>query len=150
MKTIYREIVAAMIFSKDGKLLLGKKHADRGGVYVDTWHIPGGGVDQNELLKTALIREIKEEVGINLSHYNIEPYDDLGHGESEKIHEGENVLCKMHFNVFKVMIDDQCTDEIKTSLDDDIEKIEWVEIKDLNKYDLTPPSIELFKRKGII
>lgn len=148
MKKIERDIVAAMIISRDGKLLLGKKHVDKGGVYIDCWHIPGGGVENGEELKTAVIREIKEEVGIDLKQYEIELYDDLGFGQSERIYDGEKVLCKMHFNVFKIRIDDKNADEIKTSLDDDIEKIEWVEFKDLENFKLTPPSIELFTRKG--
>jgi 8-oxo-dGTP diphosphatase len=150
MKTVKREIVAAMIISRDGKLLLGKKHADRGGVYVNSWHIPGGGIDVDERPKTALIREVQEETGINVSHYPIKLYDDLGFGESERIYKGEKVLCQMHFTVYMIQIDDQDASVIETSLDDDIEKIEWVELKDLKKYELTPPSIELFKRKGLI
>lgn len=150
MRTINREIVSAMIFSRDGKLLLGKKHPDKGGVYIDSWHIPGGGVEDGETLNDALIREIKEEVGIDLSGHEIEIYDDLGFGESEKIHHREKVLVKMHFNVFKVIIDDCNADQIKTLLDDDLEKIEWVEIKELKNYQLTPPSVVLFKRKNLI
>jgi 8-oxo-dGTP pyrophosphatase MutT (NUDIX family) len=48
MTTIYRDIVCALFFSKDGKLLVGMKDSKGGGVYSDCWHIPGGGVDEGE------------------------------------------------------------------------------------------------------
>lgn len=43
LREITREIVSGLIFSADGKLLMGKKDPTKGGVYSDCWHIPGGG-----------------------------------------------------------------------------------------------------------
>jgi len=57
MKTIRRIIVSALIFSKDNKILMGKKNLNGGGVYVDCWHLPGGGINENEDKIEALIRE---------------------------------------------------------------------------------------------
>jgi len=73
MREIQRTIVSALIFSKDGKLLMGKKNPAKGGVYPDCWHIPGGGVEEKETLEQALKREVQEEVGINISPYRIAP-----------------------------------------------------------------------------
>lgn len=89
MNIIHREIVSALIFSKDG------------GVYTDCWHIPGGGIEEGENKVDALIREIKEETGINISPYKIELADDKGSGESETFWEAthERVVCKMQFYV---------------------------------------------------
>jgi 8-oxo-dGTP pyrophosphatase MutT (NUDIX family) len=152
MRIIDREIVAAMIISKDNKIFLGKKHADRGGVYIDCWHIPGGGVEKDETLETAVQREVLEETGIDIGNYSAEMIDDQGHGESEKIdkHTGEKVLCKMHFIVFKISIDDQDADEIEVKMDDDLEEYQWAELNDLANIQLTPPSITLFNRLGIL
>ena len=128
------------------------KASKNGGVYSDCWHIPGGGIDEGEDLIAALTREIREETGIDISSYKIELLDDIGRGESEKTlkNTDEKVLCKMKFNVYKVVITDKNADEIKVSLDDDLVKYIWSDISGLSKLKLTPPSIDLFARLGYI
>lgn len=152
MRTIHRDIVSALIFSKDGKLFQGKKDPTKGGVYSDCWHIPGCGVKEGEDKEKALIREIKEETGIDISKYPIELADDSGSGESEKNLEstGEKVLCRMRFNIYKVVIGNKKADEIKVKLGSDLGSFRWVELKDIKKEEITPPSRELFARLGFI
>ena len=152
MRKITRDIVSALIFSKDGKLFQGKKDLNLGGVYSDCWHIPGGGIDEGEDKAKALIREIKEEVGIDIYPYEISLVDDQGFGESEKTlkDSGEKVLCKMIFNVYQVVIDDKNSDKIKITLDDDLVEYQWTDLSKLSAIKLTPPSAELFKRLGYL
>ncbi|MBX6334015.1 NUDIX domain-containing protein [Candidatus Saccharibacteria bacterium] len=61
MRTIKRDVVGAFIFSSDNKILLGKSR--KGGVYHGTWMVPGGGIEEGETMRDAVIREIREEVG---------------------------------------------------------------------------------------
>ncbi len=151
MRTIFRNIVSALIFSKDGKLLLGKKDPSKGGVYSDVWHIPGGGVDEGENLEEALKREISEEVGIDISPYTIELADDQGSGTSEKTLKdtGEKVLCNMKFNVYRVVISDKNADEIDVKLNDDLVEYYWANQEELTSMPLVPASVTLFQRLGI-
>lgn len=148
MREVQRDIVSALLISKDKKLFQGKKDSSRGGVYLDCWHIPGGGVESGEGRVEALCREILEETGINISSYNIELVDDIGKGESEKTDtiSRERMLCKMHFFVYRVEIDDRIASEIDISLDDDLVEYQWIPIDRLDTIKLTPPSVELFKR----
>ena len=151
MRTIHRDIVSALIFSKDGKLFQGMKDLHGGGVYADCWHIPGGGVDDGENRVVALIREIREETGIVLSPEQIELVDDVGRGETEKVLKdtGEHVLCAMNFFVYKVILDHDAS-EVRITLGDDLVAYQWTDINDLNNLKLTPPSIALFTRLGYL
>ncbi len=152
MRTIQRDIVSALILSKDEKLFQGKKDPQGGGVYIDCWHIPGGGIEEGEDKIQALIREVKEETGIDLSPYHLELIDNEGRGESiKKLKDtGEEVLCQMTFNVYKIVISDKNTDEIAISLNDDLAEHRWTEMSELPSLNLTPPSVSLFQRLGYL
>lgn len=150
-RKIQRDIVSALIFSKDGKLFQGMKDAQKGGVYSDCWHIPGGGVDERENKEQALVREIEEETGIDISTYKIDLVDSSGTGESQKtMKTGERVICEMRFYVYNVAIDDKNSNEIKVKLNDDLVDFRWTDVGELKDIKLTPPSTELFKKLGYI
>lgn len=125
------------------------KDPSAGGVYSDCWHIPGGGIEEGEDKITALIREINEEVGIDISKCKIELVDDHGSGISTKEKNGEVVECHMKFYVYQVDLSENYA-SIKVSLNDDLKSVEWVTIDKLSNYKLTPPSTTLFKRLGWI
>ena len=58
--------VKAVIINSKKELMLG---------YCDkTYQFPGGHLEKNESLTEGLIREIKEETGIDLSDYNLTPF----------------------------------------------------------------------------
>ena len=153
MRTIQREIVSALIFSKDNKLLMVKKVPKGGGVYSDCWHIPGGGIDGIESKEDALKREIMEEVSIDISSYPIKLVSDTGQGTSEKTLKDthEKVLVEMHFNVYEITINDKDSEDIAIELEEkELSEYEWFLLKDLSNVKLTPPSIELFTKLGYL
>ncbi len=150
MRTIHRTIVSALIYSKDNKLLMGKKDPKQGGVYNDCWHIPGGGVDSGEEKLEALKREILEEVGINISEQHVEFVTDKDTGTSEKtLPSGEKVIAEMQFNVYKITMDKDSS-EIQLSSDGDLVELRWFDIIELAGVKLTPPSTKYFKEIGYI
>lgn len=151
MREIQRTIVSALIFSKDRKLLMGKKDPAKGGVYPDCWHIPGGGIDEGETLERALQREVKEEVGIDVSAYNPVLVPEKGSGVAEKtLSSGEQVLCWMEFNIFRVDVLEKPASEIKITLSDDLVEIRWFSPEELPGVKQIPGGKEFFQKIGLI
>lgn len=60
MKTVH---VAAAIIEKDDKILIAKRLK---GQHKDLWEFPGGKIEENETSQQALIREIKEELDMDI------------------------------------------------------------------------------------
>ena len=57
-----RNIVNA-VFVRDGTVMLARR-SPRRSAYPGLWSFPGGHVEQHETLTAALIRELREEVGV--------------------------------------------------------------------------------------
>ncbi|PWU24007.1 hypothetical protein C5B42_00925 [Candidatus Cerribacteria bacterium 'Amazon FNV 2010 28 9'] len=57
--------VCVVVVSDQGKILLHKEH--RYVINDYSWEVQGGGIDQNESVKEAAVRELKEEAGIDVS-----------------------------------------------------------------------------------
>lgn len=148
MRIINRTIVSALIFSKDEKLFMGQKDLNKGGVYTDCWHIPGGGVENDEDKIDALVREINEETGIDISNFEIKLIDDQEKGSSEKVlTDGERVICEMEFNVYKIQLSLN-SEDVEIKLSDDLVLYKWFNVSDLKNQKLTPPSVKLFGKLG--
>jgi 8-oxo-dGTP diphosphatase len=60
------EVVAAVIRDAEGKVLIAKRPSDKhqGG----KWEFPGGKVEKGESRRSALVRELREEIGIDIGH----------------------------------------------------------------------------------
>ena len=88
LPVIRRIIASTVIFSSDGKVLLGRKDSKGGGVFSESWHLPGGGVDKEkrESLAEAAVRELGEEVvGLILDEDDLEAMPGLqGNGATTK------------------------------------------------------------------
>lgn len=152
MKIIGRDIVSAVIISKDGKVFLAKKNSS--GVYSNCWHIPGGGIDEGETKEQALIREMQEEISLDVSKYNLNEIglpEEAKFGEAEKILKtGERVLAKMHFFVYLINIFDKSSGEIKLNINDEFLEYIWAGKKEIKKFKLAPPTVLLFKHLGYL
>ena len=150
MRTIHRDIVGIVVVSKDRKILHGMQD-QKTSVHPDCWLIPGGGMDDGETKEDAMIRELKEETGLDISAYQLEFLGNSRSGTFEKTlrDTGEKVLCEMKFFDFSVIIPLQAGD-IFVYPSDDLIECKWIGIDELQNFKLPPPSIELFRKLGYI
>lgn len=145
MRKINRTISSALIWSKDWKLLMWKKDPKKWWVYNDCWHIPGGGIDEWESLINAVVREVKEEVWLDILDCIIKELPNRGQWKTEKTLETwEIVMCEMEFNRFEVIIDKNAKD-ICVVLWDDLVEYKWFDKEKLGDVKQIPGWKEFFK-----
>jgi 8-oxo-dGTP pyrophosphatase MutT (NUDIX family) len=140
--------VGAFIFSKDGYLLLGESNR---GTYEGMWIIPGGGIEEGESQEQALLREIFEETGIDISNEAIEKMDISLTGESKKIlkETGEEVIGKYKFYNYIIRLKQNYMD-VPLIAGDDYSNPTWHKIEELKNLKLPEPSIVSLKKMGIL
>lgn len=63
----YRPCVGVMLVNMDGKVFVGQRIDSQ----VEAWQMPQGGIDDGEEEKTAALRELGEETGIDHHHVEI-------------------------------------------------------------------------------
>ena len=63
------QVVAGILRGRDGRVLLGERQNDRN--FNGLWEFPGGKIDPDELPGTALVRELKEELGITATAFEL-------------------------------------------------------------------------------
>jgi len=108
----------------DGKILLEKRKSEPG---RGKWSIPGGLVELGESTEQTVIREVKEETGLEVE--NPELFDVVDNVELD-----EDGRIKYHF----VMVDYFVKLKggvLKAS--SDAEELKWVRLGEVEKYDLT-------------
>lgn len=76
----YRRAVRVIV-EKDGKILLGKRYIgdDKKMIYL----FPGGGIDEDETVEEAAVKEVKEEVGLAVDNVRQIGYEN----KYDKVHE---------------------------------------------------------------
>lgn len=128
MKTI--KVVAAII-KRNNQILIAKRSY---GDYAGLWEFPGGKIENNETSKNALIREIKEELEIDI---NIDEYLTCVEYDYPNFHLSmECFICSLDNDT--IQLHDHST--IKwIDINDDIKNINWVPadvlvVKAIKKY----------------
>lgn len=112
--------VGAIIFNPDNKILLCKSHK-----WNNKYVIPGGHIELGEKMEEALKREILEETGLEI--YDIKLISLKESAFSGTFHQGK------HF----IFIDYICkTDSYEVTLNDEAEEYEWVDLREIDNYEL--------------
>jgi nucleoside triphosphatase len=146
MREIQRNIVGAVLLTQDNKILLGKQ--DKGGVWDDCWHIPGGGIEEGESLEEALKREVLEETQIDISSWSTKLVSDQNSNKAEKIlkETGEKVIVNMTFYDYLITTDKLSTEIELIKKGDGFSQLKWFDVSELKDLKLTPSEIVLFEK----
>ncbi len=75
LKTVL--VVAAALIDADGRVLIAQR--PEGKSMAGLWEFPGGKVDDGELPETALVRELREELDIDLTETCLAPFTFASH-----------------------------------------------------------------------
>lgn len=144
IRRIHRDIVGAIILSKDNKVLLGQ--SVNGGVYKDQWIVPGGGIEDGETKLQAVAREVLEEVGIDISAAKVELIEGSASGQSEKLlrDTGERVLVDMTFYDYIVTLP-QNARMVAVSLDDDLSAAQWFTVDEITEANVAEPTRKILE-----
>lgn len=119
------------------------KMPDDRGAYPGQWAIPGGGMEEGERVRETLVRELREEVGLELTKLESASFEDDIR---------EKIFADGHKeDVYMVMLVFDCeTTNEQVKINDEFEAFAWVETKDLKQYDLNSATVKTFKKKGWI
>ena len=109
MKT---KIVLTGILKDNDKFLIVKRN-ENDNLYPGAWEFPGGHLEEGELLKDGLVRELKEEIGFIddfnplITHY----YDEIKERNNELIHELEiDFIVNVDSSLINVQLSDEHSD----------------------------------------
>jgi len=96
------------------------------------WQIPGGGIDFGETAEEAVVREIKEELDVEINIIRIVPYFI---NSMRKTWQGIGIvfLCKPLKNIFKIKLDKEAS------------AYEWFTYDEIMKLDVLPGGKEAIR-----
>ncbi len=140
----FKQLGAYGLVICDEKILLIKKH---GGPYDGTLDLPGGTIEFCERPEEAMIRELKEEVGIDVKKYELFDADSVAFDWQYK-----DVMLRVHHTgiFFKIM---EYSNEIRKNVEldknnEDSLGADFYDIKNLTKKDLSKIAILELEKLG--
>jgi mutator protein MutT len=117
----------------DGKLLLEKRKNEPG---KGKWSIPGGLVELGENVEQTVVREVKEETGLEVEEpEHIDVIDNVVRDENDEV--------KYHFVIIDYFV--KLRGGTMKAMRD-AEELRWVTLDEVDKYDLTKTFREFFQR----
>lgn len=122
-------VAVVMIRNKNNQILIAKRNQNQ--VYASTWEFPGGKVELGETCKLAAIREVQEEVGLELEYNDVKEYD------YATIEMDNTILNITYYLVDRYSGTAQLTDQLD---------MKWVDISELVTYKFPKPNYKVISK----
>lgn len=124
-------ITGAIIRNKNNEILLVQNSKWK------NWIIPGGHVEPGESIEESVLREVKEETGLDGSFVKILDF--------KEIIDSPEFQRKAHFISFHCIIDFD-SDDLSNADKREVAKYQWVAPKDIFKVGIAASLIEVFEK----
>ena len=128
MKNKIVNVVGGLILKKDKVLICQRGEDDD---HPLKWEFPGGKILVDENVEGALVREVNEELKIDISEYKF-LYD--------YIFEYKNLSKKVHLYFYLIT---KFTKDLKNVVH---KQVKWIEIKELSNYDFLDGDYEIIQK----
>ena len=124
---IIKHVVACALSDNTGRVLINQRPVGKD--YEGYWEFPGGKIEEGETPESAIIRELKEEINIDVSASCLAP---LSFSEM------------MYDNFYVVVLLYVCRKWDGYIQPQEKQKIEWIQPKDIHKYKVLPADKSFF------
>lgn len=130
-------VVPCAFIIKNGKLLMSKRNDPHRPEYHEHWEFPGGGVEYGETMEENIIREVKEEVGLNIGVVKL-----LQHVQVER----QSFPNGFSYQVYLVPYVCRITDNGEPSLsDEETLEVRWFDLDEVLKFPLVGENARMFE-----
>ena len=119
-------VVAVALVDTDGRVLLAQRPAGKS--MAGLWEFPGGKVQAGETPEAALIRELKEELGIDVKEACLAPFAFASHSYDD-------------FHLLMPLYLCRRWDGIAAGREG--QQLNWVRPRDMSKYSMPPADVPL-------
>jgi nucleoside triphosphatase len=107
-------------------------------MYPGQWALPGGGIEEGERMEEALKREMREEVGLEVT--DLEPFL-FGDDTRMKLKDGTQEEIYMIYLLYQVKAVGE-----QVVIGEEFENYKWVGVDEAFKYDLNDPTVKTFEK----
>lgn len=132
-KKIVQKIVLGGVVIKDGKILILQRHKDED-VYPNMWELPSGKREPLEPSETQLIREVREETGLDVKI--IMPFSVFDY----QIEKPDEIRDSTQINFLVAPFSDNII------LSEEHQSFAWITKEEIDKYELTEATKGVIKK----
>lgn len=119
-------VVAAALVDRDGRVLISRRPEGR--PMAGLWEFPGGKLEPDETPEAALIRELREEIGVNTEAACLAPIGFASHAYPD-------------FHLLMPLF--ACRKWTGTAHPREGQALKWVEVRDLRHHPMPPADLPL-------